>query len=173
MSLQDTQETTRVTRSLKTVQPTANDNKNLVGRPSKRFKHQISQENNEPVEVKKKNVANKETQANLDGNIIEDDLINTDEPSGKYWQILAEKRQIALQEFLDKNAKLLEIIEHYKKENAVLKQMVSEANSFVEIVKEELASNNSNDDTGIDVNDVSSADDTAEETNEVSSNDDN
>lgn len=163
MSAQDNQETTRVTRkSLKTLQHTASDRENLVGRPSKSLKHQLSQESLADVEVKRKNLSTKETQANLDTKISVSDLTDPEGPSEKYWQILAEKRQVALQEALDENEKLLKIIDDLKEENALYKQMLDEANSFVEVIKEELA-NNSRDDTGIDVNDVSTADETAEE----------
>ncbi|CAB3236739.1 unnamed protein product [Arctia plantaginis] len=163
MSGQDLQETTRVTRkSLKTLQHTAADRENLVGRPSKSLKHQLSHDSQVEVEVKRKNSSTKETQANLDSKITVDDLINPEGPSEKYWEILAEKRQVALQEALDENEKLRKIIEDLKEENAMFKQMLDEANSFVEVIKEELA-NTSKDDTGIDVNDVSTADETAED----------
>lgn len=45
------------------------------------------------VEVKRKNLSTKETQANLDTTITVDDLTNPEGPSEKYWQLLAEKRQ--------------------------------------------------------------------------------
>ncbi|KAF9797383.1 hypothetical protein SFRURICE_005859 [Spodoptera frugiperda] len=163
MSTQEQQETSRVTRkSLKTLQHTAADRENLVGRPSKSLKHQLSQESPVDVEVKRKNLSTKETQANLDTTITVDDLTNPEGPSEKYWQLLAEKRQVALQEALDENEKLRKIIEDLKEENTLFKQMLEEANSFVEVIKEELA-NNSNNDTGIDVNDVSTADETTDD----------
>ncbi|CAH1638107.1 unnamed protein product [Spodoptera littoralis] len=163
MSTQEQQETSRVTRkSLKTLQHTASDRENLVGRPSKSLKHQLSQESPVDVEVKRKNLSTKETQANLDTTITVDDLTNPEGPSEKYWQLLAEKRQVALQEALDENEKLRKIIEDLKEENTLFKQMLDEANSFVEVIKEELA-NNSNNDTGIDVNDVSTADETTDD----------
>ncbi|CAH0398441.1 unnamed protein product [Chilo suppressalis] len=157
MSAQE--ESTRSTRkSLKTLQHSAGDRENLVGRPVKNLKHQLSQESPIDVEIKRKNISTKETQANLDTKICVDDLTNPEGASEKYWKILAEKRQVALQEALDENQKLLKIIEDLKEENKLTKQMLEEANSFIEVVKEELA-NNSND-TGIDVNDVSTADET-------------
>ncbi|XP_060803155.1 geminin isoform X2 [Amyelois transitella] len=161
MSSQDLQESTKSTRmSLKTLQHTASDRENLVGRPTKNLKHQLSQENVADVEVKRKNLSTKETQANLDTNITVEDLTNP-EASEKYWKILAEKRRVALQEALEENEKLHKLIAELKKENLQTKQMLEEANSFIEIVKEELS--NTNDDTGIDVNDVSNLDDTANE----------
>ncbi|XP_038209778.1 geminin [Zerene cesonia] len=149
-------------RSLKTLQHTSTDRENLVGRPSKSLKHQLSQESLVDVEVKRKNLSTKEVQVNLENKVTADDLTNPEGASEKYWQILAEKRQQALQESLDENEKLRKIIEDLKEENAQYKQMLEEANSFVEVIKEELA-NNSNNDTGIDVNDISTADETTEE----------
>lgn len=149
-------------RSLKTLQHTATDTENLVGRPSKSLKHHIAQDNVINVEIKKKNVSTKETQVNLENKISAEDLTNPDGASERYWHILAEKRQVALQEALDENEKLRKVIEDLKQENVQYKQMLDEANSFVEVIKEELA-NSSNNDTGIDVNDVSTADETTEE----------
>nr|XP_021188223.2 geminin [Helicoverpa armigera] len=172
MSTQEMQESTRVTRkSLKTLQHTASDRENLVGRPSKSLKHQLSQESPVDVEVKRKNLSTKETQANLDSKITVDDLTNPEGPSEKYWELLAEKRQVALQDALDENEKLRKIIEDLKEENALFKQMLDEANSFVEVIKEELA-NSSNNDTGIDVNDVSTADETTDDVESKTANED-
>ncbi|XP_045772538.1 uncharacterized protein LOC123872359 isoform X2 [Maniola jurtina] len=154
----------RTTRkSLKVLQHIAADTENLVGRPSKNLKHQLSQETPVEVEVKRKNVSKeKETQVNLENQITAKDLTSND-PSEKYWQKLAERRQIALQESLEENAKLRETIEDLKQQLIKSQQMLDEANSFVEVIKEELA-NSPTDDTGIDVNDVSTADDEADDT---------
>ncbi|CAG9562047.1 unnamed protein product [Danaus chrysippus] len=153
----------RTTRkSLKTLQHTATDRENLVGRPSKSLKHQLSQESVVDVEVKRKNLCTKEVQVNLEDKISAKDLTDPDGASEKYWEILSEKRQVALQDALEENEKLRKIIEDLKQENMQFKQMLEEANSFVEVIKEELA-NSSNNDTGIDVNDVSTADETQEE----------
>uniref|UniRef100_A0A1E1WQR7 Geminin n=1 Tax=Pectinophora gossypiella TaxID=13191 RepID=A0A1E1WQR7_PECGO len=146
-------------KSLKTLQRVADDQENLVGRPSKSLKHQLSQESVVEVEIKKKlSTSTKETQADLHNKISVDDLTNPEGASDTYWKILADKRQVALQEALDENERLRKIIEDLKEENTQIKQMLDEANSFVEVIKEELA--NTNDDTGIDVNDVSTADET-------------
>ncbi|KAJ2948976.1 hypothetical protein O0L34_g5916 [Tuta absoluta] len=154
-------------KSLKTLQRVASDQENLVGRPSKTLKHQLSQQDS-PVdlEVKRKSPSfkEKETQANLDSKISVDDLTNPKGASETYWKILAEKRQVALQDALDENERLRKVIEDLKEENTTIKQMLEEANSFVEVIKEELA--NTNDDTGIDVNDVSTADETFENVDE-------
>lgn len=49
----------------------------------------------------------------------------------------------ALQEALDENQKLLKIIEDLKEENKATKQMLEEANSFIEVVKVLFLCNNS------------------------------
>ncbi|CAG9101975.1 hypothetical protein JYU34_006006 [Plutella xylostella] len=164
MSTQDIQDSTRGSRkTLMTLQHTATDRENLVGRPSKSLKHQLSQDTAIDVDAKRRPVTSKEkeTQANIDTTITADDLCNPEGPSEKYWQVLAEKRQVALQEVLEENEQLRQIIENLKEENAQFKQMLEEANSFVEIIKEELA-HSDKDDTGIDVNDVSTADENTE-----------
>ncbi|KAJ0176749.1 hypothetical protein K1T71_007928 [Dendrolimus kikuchii] len=169
---QDQQESKRVTRkSLKTLQRTATGSENLVGRPTKSLKHQLTQDTPVDVEAKRKilSTQSKETQVDLDSKITEKDLTDPEGASENYWQILADKRQVALQDALDENEKLRKIIDDLKEENAVFKQMLEEANSFIEVIKEELA-NTSNNDTGIDVNDVSTADETTEEDNESTPN---
>ncbi|XP_023934776.1 geminin [Bicyclus anynana] len=154
----------RTTRkSLKVLQHTASDTENLVGRPSKTLKHQLTQETPVEVEVKRKNLSKeKETQVNLENKITADDLTNPDGPSTRYWQILAEKRQVALQEMYEENEKLRKMCEDLKQDLVRNQQLLDEANSFVEVIKEELA-NAGTDDTGIDVNDVSTAEETAED----------
>ncbi|XP_068633209.1 geminin [Battus philenor] len=159
MSSQDVPRTTR--RSLKTLQHTAIDRENLVGRPSKSLKHQLTQETPVEVGVKRKNISSKETQVNLESNVTARDLTDPDGPSEKYWEILAKKREVALEEAFEENEKLRKIIEDLKQENSLYKQMLDEANSFVEVIKEELA-NSSKDDTGIDVNDVSQCEEATE-----------
>ncbi|CAF4882029.1 unnamed protein product [Pieris macdunnoughi] len=152
-------------RSFKTLQHAATDTENLVGRPSKNLKHQLSQETLIDLEVKRKNIATKEVQVDIKDKVSVDDLTNPDGASEKYWEILAEKRQQALHEALDENEKLRKIIDDLKEENSQYIKMLEEANSFVEVIKEELA-NGSNNDTGIDVNDISTADEAADETQE-------
>ena len=46
--------------------------------------------------------------------------------------------RVALQDALDENEKLRKIIEDLKEENALFKQMLDEANSFVEVIKASL-----------------------------------
>lgn len=46
--------------------------------------------------------------------------------------------RVALQEALDENEKLRKIIEDLKEENTLFKQMLDEANSFVEVIKASL-----------------------------------
>lgn len=43
--------------------------------------------------------------------------------------------RVALQEALDENEKFRKVIEDLKEENALIKQMLDEANSFVEVIK--------------------------------------
>ncbi|XP_073956520.1 uncharacterized protein, partial [Choristoneura fumiferana] len=73
--------------------------------------------------------------------------------------------RVALQDALDENEKLRNLIEELKEKNSEYKQMLEEANSFIEVIKEEIG-NSGNDDTGIDVNDISTADETTEDDTE-------
>ncbi|KPJ20133.1 Geminin [Papilio machaon] len=160
MSSGDVQDMPRATRrSLRTIQSTATDTENLVGKPSNSPKHQLSRES--PVldiapPVKRKSPSHKKVQANLDDKVSVDDLTNPKTASKNYWKALATKSQAALQEALSQNEKLHETIEELKEEIVKLREMLEEANAFVEVVKD--LTNNTNDDTGIDVNDVSQAD---------------
>ncbi|XP_013144096.1 PREDICTED: geminin [Papilio polytes] len=159
MSSGDVQDVPRTTRkSLRTIQSTVTDTENLVGKPSNSPKHQLSRES--PVldiapPLKRKSPSHKKVQANLDDKVSVDDLTNKT-ASKNYWKALATKSQAALQEALSQNEKLHETIEELREENMKLREMLEEANAFVEVVKD--LTNNTNDDTGIDVNDVSQVD---------------
>ncbi|XP_050666743.1 geminin-like [Leptidea sinapis] len=158
----------RTTRkSLKTLQQSSSDTENLVGRPQKSLKHQLSQESQGEVEVKKKNnkeaqvnsekKINKEVQVNFGDITTLNDLTDSKPASDNYWQKLAEKRQKSLHESFEENQRLLKIIEDLTEEKDKLKQMLEEANSLIEVIKEEIAIS-PEDDTGIDLNYVSTAD---------------
>ncbi|KOB69024.1 Geminin [Operophtera brumata] len=132
------QEGPRTRRSLKTLQHTSSDRENLVGRPCKSLKHQLTQDTSIgeiTPDVKRKNISSKETQASVENKITVEDLTNPNGASEKYWEILAGKRQVALQDALDENEKLRKIIDDLKEENTMVKQMLDEANSFVEVIK--------------------------------------
>ncbi|XKL61743.1 hypothetical protein PGB90_001576 [Kerria lacca] len=67
------------------------------------------------------------------------DITCEEEPSEHYWEILAEKRRIALQESLNETAILHKTIELLEKENNTLKQALTEATAAIEVLNEIVA----------------------------------
>lgn len=78
-----------------------------------------------------------QTTPSLDANqkITAEDLIS-DTPSERYWEALAEKRRIALEETLNENQELYERIATLENEVKESKAMLAEARSLVEVMTE-------------------------------------
>lgn len=55
-------------------------------------------------------------------------------PSDNYWEIIAERRRIALDESLEENRRLHEENESLKEENRLCKDMLEESKSLVEVL---------------------------------------
>jgi len=67
--------------------------------------------------------------------IIASDLTSEEDgPSERYWQVLAERRKMALEETLKENQSLHERIELLKEENATLKSLVAESTEVIEVL---------------------------------------
>ncbi|KAH0948269.1 hypothetical protein HN011_009858 [Eciton burchellii] len=64
------------------------------------------------------------------------DLISTDNPSENYWQVLAERRQTALENTLAENKKLEQHIEVLEEKVHVYKKQLDETRAFIEILQE-------------------------------------
>jgi hypothetical protein len=60
---------------------------------------------------------------------------STEPPSENYWQLLAEKRRIALDECLEENKTLHERLQLLEEEKRVTEQMLEESRNLVEILK--------------------------------------
>ncbi|XP_045458681.1 geminin-like [Melitaea cinxia] len=88
---------------------------------------------------------------------MSDDELCTDLPSEKYWNLVAEKKRIELKDALDENERLHKLKESLLEKNLLYKQMLEEANSFVDVFKE-VVSDTAND-TGIDVADLNESND--------------
>lgn len=56
-------------------------------------------------------------------------------PSENYWQILSERRRIALKDALEKNEELVEYIEKLEEENRVYKEMLNETRALVVVLQ--------------------------------------
>ncbi|EZA49192.1 Geminin [Ooceraea biroi] len=72
-----------------------------------------------------------------------DDLISTAGPSENYWQVVAEKRRIALKETLEENKRLSEEkeelaqrVEQLEEENRMCKEMLNETKALVEVLQD-------------------------------------
>lgn len=70
--------------------------------------------------------------------ITEQDLTATEEPSEKYWQKLAESRRLALDDSLRENEGLHNRVRSLEEELDVTNEMLDQARSLVEVLKEML-----------------------------------
>ncbi|KAI4456643.1 geminin [Holotrichia oblita] len=120
---------TNTRKTLKVLQQTATDKENLTGRS-------IFKENKMAVdqEVKRKKLIHKSIQTE-DLKIDSDDLTN-DEPSENYWRITAEKREEALNNSLQENARLQDKVHNLEEENRICKEMLNESKSLINVLQE-------------------------------------
>ncbi|CAK1588629.1 unnamed protein product [Parnassius mnemosyne] len=86
-----------------------------------------------------------------DGEVIFDIKYET------YWQEMAESKRVELEYALEENERLCKLKEILINENIHYQKLLEEANSFVEVFKDLVQ--DSPDDTGIDVRDVSDSND--------------
>lgn len=56
-------------------------------------------------------------------------------PSENYWQILAERRRIALKDALEENKILSKRVEKLEEENRIQKEMLNETRALVEVLR--------------------------------------
>lgn len=54
-------------------------------------------------------------------------------PSENYWEVLAERRRIALEDALEDNRELTERVETLEEENRIYKEMLDESRALVEV----------------------------------------
>ncbi|XP_043526756.1 geminin isoform X1 [Frieseomelitta varia] len=152
----------KVRKSLHVLQPAATDKENLVGggRMLRSAKETVKNEvvekpkNDEKAKRKKVVLKDKAVQTSRGGKIkIEvEDLTSEAGPSENYWEVLAERRRIALQDALEDNKELTERVEKLEEENRIYKEMLDESRTLVEVLQEMLGEdrndiNNSLEDT--------------------------
>ncbi|XP_011647111.1 uncharacterized protein LOC105433466, partial [Pogonomyrmex barbatus] len=131
-------------KPLQVLQPAATDNEMLVGtdrilRSTKSQRAKTKQD----VETVKKDTSqylkvtkkNKAVQTAWDRIKIKD-LTSTDNPSENYWQILADRRQIALVDALEENKILVQRIAKKEEEIRVYKEMLEETKALAETLQE-------------------------------------
>lgn len=70
--------------------------------------------------------------------VTEEDLTSLEGPSQQYWEVLAEKRRLALEESLSENLELYEKVSSLEEELNTSKQMLQEARNLVEVLTEML-----------------------------------
>ncbi|CAG2054123.1 unnamed protein product [Timema podura] len=154
-----TQDTMNSNRSLRTLQPAANDKENLVGigrmlpssgkeketlkvtkdlfEKTQKVNETLIDKHNAKNTGKTKKLSNKLIQTEEKKIIIEvEDLTSEAGPSEKYWEVLAERRRVALEETLKENQKLHDTIALLKEECSEYKQLLKDSEDLVETLKE-------------------------------------
>ncbi|XP_047543881.1 geminin-like [Vanessa atalanta] len=132
--------------NLNTTEQNKNIDKSAVGNRKKNLTDYFVTRTNDP----KKKMVSKLIQVSL-GVCMSDDDFSVDLPSEKYWNLVAEKKRIDLKDALDENERLHKIKQSLLEKNLHYKQMLEEANSFIDVFKEVVR--DTADDTGIDVAD--------------------
>ncbi|KAL6449065.1 hypothetical protein ACFW04_000641 [Cataglyphis niger] len=138
----------KIRKSLHELQPSATDKETLVGADrmikssqklkkakSKRNVSQITKDGSKHKNVKSKDKA-VQTEREWKIQIEPEDLTSTAGPSENYWQILSERRRIALKDALEKNEELVEYVEKLEEENRVYKEMLNETRALVDVLQE-------------------------------------
>lgn len=159
-------EDTKVRKSLHVLQRAASDKENLVGAgrtlrstasAKELIKHEMSEKTAKIDTVKRKKVTQNHkgiqtTEEKI--KIAAEDLTSEAGPSQNYWQVLAERRRIALEDALEENTILTERIAKLEEENRVCKEMLDETRTLVEVLQEMMGEdgngiNNSLDDSAL------------------------
>nr|CAD7406393.1 unnamed protein product [Timema poppensis] len=161
-------------RSLRTLQPAANDKENLVGigrmlpssgkeketikvtkdlfEKTQKVNESLIDKHNAKNTGKTKKLSNKLIQTEEKKIIIEVEDLTSEGvywqslflgamflaagPSEKYWEVLAERRRVALEETLKENQKLHDTIALLKEECSEYKQLLKDSEDLVETLKE-------------------------------------
>lgn len=146
----------KVRKSLHVLQPSATDKENLVGGgrmlrsalPVKESNKNevIEKPKNEPTKRKKITFKDKAVQTARGGKIkIEvEDLTSEAGPSENYWEVLAERRRIALEDALEDNRVLNERVQTLEEEKRIYKEMLDESRALVEVLQEMLGEDGNN-----------------------------
>ncbi|XP_015520387.1 geminin isoform X1 [Neodiprion pinetum] len=157
-------EDTKVRKSLRVLQPAAKDKENLVGAgrtlrstasAKELLKNEMSEKTAKTETVKRKKVHHKGIQTTQEKiKVSVEDLTSEAGPSENYWEVLAERRRIALEDALEENSALTERIVKLEEENRVCNEMLDETRALVEVLQEMIGEdgngiNNSLDDSAL------------------------
>ncbi|XP_029158209.1 geminin-like [Nylanderia fulva] len=138
----------KIRKSLHELQPSATNKETLVGADrmikSQQLKKTKSKRNVSQIKdgSKHKNVKTKDiavqTIQKEKVQIEVEDLTCTDAagPSENYWQVIAERRRIALKDTLEKNEELVQCVKKLEEENRIYKDMLNETRALVEVLQE-------------------------------------
>ncbi|XP_046830253.1 geminin-like isoform X1 [Vespa crabro] len=141
----------KVRMSLHVLQPAATDKENLVG-AGRMFKADLPLKNALKKDIKntsekpkkgcttRKKIVYKHKAVQTDrGEKIKievEDLTSEAGPSENYWEVLAERRRIALDDALEENKELHERVSKLQEENRLCKEMLDETRALVEVLQE-------------------------------------
>lgn len=159
----------KVRKFLNVLQPAATDKENLVGAgrmlkttqtvkdPLKKDVKDISEKPKKENTKRKKVVYKHKAVQTARGDKIKievEDLTSEAGPSENYWEVLAERRRIALEDALEENRDLTERVAKLVEENRLCKEMLDETRALVEVLQEMIGDdrndiNNSLDDSAL------------------------
>ncbi|XP_057320868.1 geminin [Microplitis mediator] len=137
-------------KALQTLQPAAKDKENLVGRQlrsrtpaqglvkdemSAKTKKEAPQKDKKTKKLTFKDKACQTTRGNKIQIEVED-LTSEAGPSENYWEVLAERRRIALDDALEENQELTQRIAKLEEEKKIYKEMLDETRALVEVLQE-------------------------------------
>ncbi|XP_011259001.1 geminin [Camponotus floridanus] len=137
-------------KPLQILQPAATDKKILVGgdkvfRSTKQKQLKEKTKGNmaktkKDAKSKKVTTENKAIQTVREEELMieSEDLTSIANPSENYWQLLAERRRVALADTLGENKTLRQCIEKLKEENREYKEMLDETKTLIEVLQEEI-----------------------------------
>ncbi|XP_029164389.1 geminin-like [Nylanderia fulva] len=144
----------KIRKPLQILQPAATDKETLVGsdrifRPVQQSKkntksEDVAKSKRSALKHKKVTSEDKAIQtAREEKIIIEAEDLTSANPSENYWQVLAEKRRMALVNTLEENKTLSQRIEKLKEDNHIYREMLEEAKTLIEVLQEEIENNRS------------------------------
>ncbi|XP_011311984.1 geminin [Fopius arisanus] len=136
-------------KTLHNLQPAATDKENLVGagrvlrsgvtaKAAPKDEMSAKPKGDSGKKLKKSTHKDKACQTARGDKIkIEvEDLTSEAGPSENYWQVLAERRRIALDDALEENKELSVRVERLEEENKTYKEMLDETRALVEVLQD-------------------------------------
>ncbi|XP_031844661.1 geminin DNA replication inhibitor isoform X2 [Nomia melanderi] len=132
------------------AEPAATDKENLVGggrmlrsalSTKEALKPEVTEKSKHDATKRKKVTLKDKAVQTARGDKIKievEDLTSEAGPSENYWEVLAERRRIALEDALEENKELSDRVESLEEENRVYKEMLDESRALVEVLQEML-----------------------------------